>query len=68
MLGHLENEAIIETLRQKIERSPHFNPRKAFEILDQDGDGYISLLDVRKKCKKIDFCSLDSAWIEKEYL
>ncbi len=46
-MTHFENETIIEALRQKNERSPHYNLRKVFEYIDRDDDGYISVFDVK---------------------
>ena len=46
---HLENESVTETLRQKIEKNPLFNPRRAFDILDDDQDGFISIFDVSRE-------------------
>jgi Ca2+-binding EF-hand superfamily protein len=44
---HLENEAVIEALRQKLSRNPGFNVRESFENLDSDADGYITLYEIR---------------------
>jgi len=43
---YLENEAIIEALRQKLSRDKQFHVRKAFETMDLDGDGYLTLHEV----------------------
>jgi len=42
----LENEAIIEALRQKLTRNKSFNIKAAFEMMDLDRDGYLTLLEV----------------------
>ena len=46
MILYLENEAVVEALRQKLHRTKNFNIREAYEILDMDRDGYLSLFEV----------------------
>lgn len=47
IMTHFENETVVEALRQKNERSPHYNLRKVFEYIDADDDGFISVYDVK---------------------
>jgi len=51
---HLENEAVIEALRQKLNSNPQFHVRSAFEFLDSDGDGYVTLYELRVAMDKYD--------------
>ncbi len=46
LLLYLENEAIIEALRQKLKKEKGFDIRKFFEYIDNNGDGFISLKEV----------------------
>ena len=46
MIVHLENEAVIEALRQRLNIDVRFNIRSEFESLDIDNDGYITGDDV----------------------
>jgi len=46
LLLYLENEAIIEALRQKLARNKGFNIKVAFEMMDLDRDGYLTLPEV----------------------
>ena len=46
MIVHLENEAVIEALRQRLNTDTSFNIRSEFESLDIDNDGYITGDDV----------------------
>ncbi len=48
IMTHFENETIIEALRQKNSRSPHYNLRRIFEYFDTDDDDQISIYDVRR--------------------
>jgi len=48
LLLYLENEAIIEALRQKLARNKGFNIKVAFEMMDLDRDGYLTLPEVKE--------------------
>jgi len=48
LLLYLENEAVIEALRQKLTRNKGgFNIRAAFELMDLDCDGYLTHLEIK---------------------
>jgi len=48
LLLYLENEAVIEALRQKLTRNKGgFNVRAAFELMDLDADGYLTHLEIK---------------------
>ena len=43
---HIENETIIEALRQKLQKNKSYNLKDLFSFLDSDKDGQITLYDV----------------------
>ena len=45
---HLETEAVVEALRQKLNKNPTFVHQECFDQIDYDGDGYINVLEVWK--------------------
>jgi len=47
ILLHLETEAVVEALRQKLAREEDFNFKEAFERIDYDGDGFLGVLEIR---------------------
>ncbi len=44
---HLENEAVVEALRQKLSRDKTLNLKECFELLDDDGDGFVTVIEVK---------------------
>lgn len=44
---HIENEVVVEALRQKLNRDSAFDLKDAFAFLDKDRDGYITIYEVK---------------------
>lgn len=46
ILLHLETEAVVEALRQKLAKEEDFNFKEAFDQIDYDGDDFLGVLEV----------------------
>jgi len=56
---HLENESIVEALRQKLARDPRFDTHRVFDLLDRDQDGFITIYELREIMEKYDMFITD---------
>eukprot|EP00331_Platyophrya_macrostoma_P021349 CAMPEP_0176446816 /NCGR_PEP_ID=MMETSP0127-20121128/24576_1 /TAXON_ID=938130 /ORGANISM="Platyophrya macrostoma, Strain WH" /LENGTH=546 /DNA_ID=CAMNT_0017832973 /DNA_START=42 /DNA_END=1682 /DNA_ORIENTATION=- len=46
-IQHIENESVVEALRQRLVREPTFNFKDIFAFIDQDEDGQITVYELR---------------------
>jgi hypothetical protein len=47
ILLHLEDEAVVEALRQRLNKDSSFNQKECFGLIDYDGDGFLSVTEVK---------------------